>query len=99
MPKSLIERIRSSSAMSPILNSPRTVLNKPFACGGFDFFRHGFRRSDKRQIVFEQVIEIGRVFGDLRAARIIPLHKVFRETLVTDAAVGPRAEDFGEAIA
>jgi hypothetical protein len=53
-------------------------------------FRHGFRRSDKRQIAFEQVIEIGRVLGDFRSARIVPLDKVFRETLVTDAAVGPR---------
>ena len=37
VPKSLIERIKSSSAMSPMLNSPRTVLNNPSAAAALIF--------------------------------------------------------------
>jgi hypothetical protein len=37
VPKSLMERIKSSSAMSPMLNSPRTVLNNPSAAAALIF--------------------------------------------------------------
>ena len=77
MPKSLMERIRSSSAISPMLNSPRTVLNKPSDAAALILPYYGSGRSDKGEIAVQEIIEIDGVFGNFGSARVAALGEIF----------------------